>query len=104
MRGVFPDYQVPVARNALGHPAATEARRRALHGEFRRLTSELKPEKLVWIWPVRILARMRLGRGPTMQRQETTPLWVWLTVGLMALGSLAYFVVVFLAEYLMPGL
>jgi len=43
--------------------------------------------------------------GPTMQpRRESAPLWVWITVGLMALGTLAYFGAVFLAEYMMPGL
>jgi hypothetical protein len=37
-------------------------------------------------------------------RRESAPLWVWITVSLMALGTLAYFGAVFLAEYVMPGL
>ena len=34
--------------------------------------------------------------------RESTPLWVWITVGLMALGTLAYLGAALLAEYLMP--
>ena len=30
--------------------------------------------------------------------------WVWVTVGLMALGGLAYFAASVVAEYLMPAL
>jgi hypothetical protein len=36
-------------------------------------------------------------------RQESTPLWVRIAVGLIALGTLAYFVAVWLAEYVMAG-
>jgi hypothetical protein len=46
---------------------------------------------------------VRWAEGPTMRPlQESTPLWVWGTIGLMALCSLAYFVAAWLAEYLLP--
>ena len=32
--------------------------------------------------------------------KETTPLWVWLSVGLLAIGTLAYFTFVYLVEYI----
>jgi hypothetical protein len=32
--------------------------------------------------------------------RETTPLWVWLSVALLALGTLAYFAMVYLVEYI----
>jgi hypothetical protein len=32
--------------------------------------------------------------------KETTPLWVWLSVGLLAIGTLAYFTIVYLVEYI----
>jgi hypothetical protein len=32
--------------------------------------------------------------------KETTPLWVWLSVGLLAIGTLAYFTTVYLVEYI----
>jgi hypothetical protein len=32
--------------------------------------------------------------------KETTPLWVWLAVGLLAIGTLAYFTIVYLVEYI----
>jgi hypothetical protein len=35
---------------------------------------------------------------------EAKPLWLWVTVGLTALGTLAYFAGSLLAEYLMPVL
>jgi hypothetical protein len=28
--------------------------------------------------------------GPTMRPRETQPLWVWLTLGLMTVGTLVY--------------
>jgi hypothetical protein len=31
--------------------------------------------------------------------KETTPLWVWLSVALLAIGTLAYFTMVYLVEY-----
>jgi hypothetical protein len=34
-------------------------------------------------------------------RREVTPLWVWIATGLISLGTLAYFVMVWIAEYLM---
>jgi hypothetical protein len=33
-----------------------------------------------------------------------TPLWVWIAVGLTALGTVGYFVAVWLAEYMNPTL
>ena len=32
--------------------------------------------------------------------KETTPLWVWLAVGLLAIGTVAYVTAVFLVEYI----
>jgi hypothetical protein len=37
-------------------------------------------------------------------RQEAKPLWLWVTIGLTALSTLAYFAVSLLVEYLMPVL
>jgi hypothetical protein len=34
-----------------------------------------------WIW---------MGWGPTMQPRESAPLWVWLTFGLMTVGTVMY--------------
>jgi hypothetical protein len=34
-------------------------------------------------------------------RREATPLWVWIAIGLISLSTLAYFVMVWLTEYLM---
>jgi hypothetical protein len=33
---------------------------------------------------------------------EAEPLWLWVTIGLTALGTLAYYAASLLAEYLMP--
>ena len=33
--------------------------------------------------------------------KETTPLWVWLAVGLLAIGTVAYVTAVFLIEYIL---
>jgi hypothetical protein len=33
--------------------------------------------------------------------RESTPLWVWLAVGLLAIGTVAYVTVVFLIEYIL---
>jgi hypothetical protein len=41
------------------------------------------------------------GVGNQMTK-ESTPLWVWLAVGLLAIGTAAYFAAVFLIEYIMP--
>ncbi len=32
--------------------------------------------------------------------KETTPLWVWLSVALLAIGALAYATVVYFVEYI----
>jgi hypothetical protein len=32
--------------------------------------------------------------------KETTPLWVWMSVALLALGTLAYFTMVYLVDYI----
>jgi hypothetical protein len=33
--------------------------------------------------------------------KETTPLWVWLSVALLAIGALAYVTAVYLIEHIM---
>jgi hypothetical protein len=33
--------------------------------------------------------------------RESTPLWVWLAVGLLAIGTVAYVTAVFLFEYIL---
>jgi hypothetical protein len=33
--------------------------------------------------------------------KESTPLWVWLAVGLLAIGTVAYVTAIFLIEYIM---
>ena len=33
--------------------------------------------------------------------KETTPLWVWLSVALLAIGTLAYVMAVYLIEHIM---
>ena len=33
--------------------------------------------------------------------KETTPLWVWLSVALLAIGALAYATAVYFVEYMM---
>jgi hypothetical protein len=38
--------------------------------------------------------------GISMQK-ETTPLWVWLSVALLAIGALTYVTTVYLLEYVM---
>ena len=46
-------------------------------------------------------ARMRrLRTWAIRMTKETTPLWVWLSVGLLAIGTLAYFKIVYLVEYI----
>ena len=40
------------------------------------------------------------GVGNQMTK-ESTPLWVWLAVGLLAIGAVAYVTAVFLIEYIM---
>jgi len=46
-------------------------------------------------------ARMRrLRTWAIRMTKETTPLWVWLSVGLLAIGTLAYFTIVYLVEYI----
>jgi hypothetical protein len=37
-------------------------------------------------------------------RREAKPLWLWVTIGLTALGTLASFAASLLVEYLMPAL
>ena len=32
--------------------------------------------------------------------RETTPLWVWLSICLLAIGTFAYFTTVYLVEYI----
>lgn len=52
--------------------------------------------------PLGLLLDVRRAGGPTMRPlRESTPVWVWITIGLMALGSLAYAGAVWLAEDLM---
>jgi hypothetical protein len=41
------------------------------------------------------------GVGNQMTK-ESTPLWVWLAVGLLAIGTVAYVTAIFLIEYIMP--
>jgi hypothetical protein len=36
-------------------------------------------------------------------RREATPLWVWIAIGLISLGTIAYLVMFWLAEYMMRG-
>jgi hypothetical protein len=38
------------------------------------------------------------GWGPMMRSREPSPFWVWLTVGLMALGTAAYVTSYFMIE------
>jgi hypothetical protein len=46
-------------------------------------------------------AKMRCLRTWAIRMtKETTPLWVWLSVGLLAIGTLAYFTMVYLVEYI----
>ena len=40
------------------------------------------------------------GVGNQMTK-ESTPLWVWLAVGLLAIGTVAYVTAVFLIEYIL---
>ena len=42
----------------------------------------------------------RLRMWAIRMTKETTPLWVWLSVGLLAIGTLAYFTMVYLVEYI----
>ncbi len=42
----------------------------------------------------------RLRMWAIRMTKETTPLWVWLSVGLLAIGTLAYFTIVYLVEYI----
>jgi hypothetical protein len=42
----------------------------------------------------------RLRTWAIRMTKETTPLWVWLSVGLLAIGTLAYFTIVYLVEYI----
>jgi hypothetical protein len=45
-------------------------------------------------------ARMRRATAWAINMtRETTPLWVWLSVALLALGTLAYFTMIYLVEY-----
>ena len=46
-------------------------------------------------------ARMRrLRTWAISMTKETTPLWVWLSVGLLAIGALAYVTIVYFVEYI----
>lgn len=45
----------------------------------------------------RLAARDRVSISMT---KETTPLWVWLSLALLAIGTLAYVTTAFLFEYL----
>jgi hypothetical protein len=46
-------------------------------------------------------ARMRRATAWAIKMtNETTPLWVWLSVALLALGTLAYLTVVYLVDYI----
>jgi hypothetical protein len=42
--------------------------------------------------------------GPTMRSSESPPLWVWLTIGLMAFGCAAYVTSYFMIEDFMAFL
>jgi uncharacterized membrane-anchored protein len=37
----------------------------------------------------------------TKMEKETTPLWVWLSVGLMVIGAVTYVTTVYFIEYIM---
>jgi hypothetical protein len=41
---------------------------------------------------------MAIGWGPMMRHRESSPFWVWLTIGLMAFGSAAYVTSYFMIE------
>jgi len=46
-------------------------------------------------------ARMRRSRTWAIgMTKETTPLWVWLSVALLAIGALAYATAVYFVEYI----
>ena len=51
-----------------------------------------------------LFAGTRLDVDWLGHQDATSPLWVWITVGLLAIGTLAYFAAAALAEYLMLGL
>lgn len=42
--------------------------------------------------------------GLAMQETESSPLWVWLTLGLIAAGSAIYVIVAFALEHMMAVL
>jgi hypothetical protein len=43
----------------------------------------------------------RLRTWAIRMTKETTPLWVWLSVALLAIGTLAYVMAVYLIEHIM---
>ena len=43
----------------------------------------------------------RLRMWSIRMTKETTPLWVWLSVALLAIGTLAYVMAVYLIEHIM---
>ena len=53
-------------------------------------------------WPGKSALLRRSARpvGISMEK-ETTPLWVWLSVALLAIGALTYVTAVYLLEYVM---
>jgi hypothetical protein len=44
-----------------------------------------------------------LGRPTVQTVRASTPLWIWITAGLVALGTLAYFGGVYLAKNVLTG-
>ena len=44
---------------------------------------------------------MRGDATTTQYRRKSTPIFVWIAIGLISLGTLAYFVMVWLVEYVM---
>jgi hypothetical protein len=58
-------------------------------------------ELRVWLLQV-TLCNGFLGQGKRMSR-ESSPMWVWLTIGLLIAGSIGYAISVFFMEALMAA-
>ncbi len=61
---------------------------------------KLVPE-LLWAWEVGWV--IPAPRGNDAMSRESSPLWVWLAIGLIVPGSVGYVGSVFFMEYLMAA-
>jgi hypothetical protein len=90
----------PLAPGIHSRPRGTDVR----HPDARRSFPDKTPPTCAIVGPPGGNPRRKdaaLDMWATKMEKESTPLWVWLSVALLAIGAATYVTFVFLIEYVM---